>query len=427
MKNSKRVVTVVILVMLLCLLLFLLYWMDNRDKEKDDVKEVIDNRPIVKLDLDEVKSAYRENAIVRDGASIYIKDGNKYVSRAIIRGNIEVSLDNSYEIVDEYFKLVNSDYYVLYKDIKGIDMVSSKGEEYKNYHNYIPYNENIVLGENAKMYVDNDNYYEVSGGSYPIIIKDSDYFGMEFNNRLVYVNKSDVKEIEESINTESEYATGIGVLNYHYVVSATNEGGELTECKQSICITDTMFDSHVKYLKDNNYYGATMRDLELFIDGKIQLPKKSVVLTFDDGWYVARTIGILNKYEFMGTLFLIGSLASPSDYNSTYLEVHSHSWNMHKIGDCPKEVGRGGILCLNEETILEDLKKSRESLNNTPYFCYPFYDYNERAINILKKAGFRMALAGGEKKVKVGQDKFRVPRYVIAKSTTMDKFISYVS
>lgn len=425
MKKSNKRIVIVILIMLLCLFMFILYWMNTKDKE--DVKEVIDNRPIVKLDLEEVKNAYSEYARLRDGASIMIKDGDKYTINIRVHGNIDVSLDNEYEIVDEYFKLVNSDYYVKYSDIEKIEGLGNIEGEYKNYHNYIPYNESIVLGDKAKLFVDSDNYYEVSGGSYPIIVKDSDYYGIEFNNSLVYVNSSDVSDIEKSTNTDSEYTTGIGVLNYHYVVSAANEGGELTECKQTICITDTMFDSHVKYLKDNGYYGATMRDLELFIDGKIQLPKKSVVLTFDDGWHVARTIGILNKYEFMGTLFLIGSLASPNDYVSPYLEVHSHSWNMHKIGDCSKEVGRGGILCLSEETILEDLKRSRESLNNTPYFCYPFYDYNERAINLLKKAGFSMALAGGERKVSVGQDKFRVPRYVIVKSTTMDDFISYVS
>ena len=190
-----------------------------------------------------------------------------------------------------------------------------------------------------------------------------------------------------------------------------------------------MFDSHVKYLKDNGYYAVSMRDLELFIDGKVQLPEKSVSLTFDDGWYVARTIRILEKYQMLGTLFLIGSLASPNDYVSEYLEVHSHTWDMHKLGDCPSSVGRGGILCLDENTVLEDLKKSRESLNNTTYFCYPFYDYNDRAIELLKKAGFTMAFAGELKDstVRVGQDKFKIPRYVIVNSTTMNQFIQYVS
>ena len=80
---------------------------------------------------------------------------------------------------------------------------------------------------------------------------------------------------------------------------------------------------------------------------------------------MARSITILEKYQMLGTLFLIGSLSSPDAYRSNYLEIHSHTWDMHTLGQCPSSVGRGGILCLDEDKILEDLKKSRESLNNT--------------------------------------------------------------
>ena len=100
-----------------------------------------------------------------------------------------------------------------------------------------------------------------------------------------------------------------------------------------------------------------------------------------------------------GTLYLIGSLASPSDYSSNYLEIHSHTWDMHTPGVCEGSHG-GGLLCLDEQTILDDLKKSRESLNNTDILCYPFYEYNARTIELVKKAGFKMALGGGYRKAK---------------------------
>ena len=96
--------------------------------------------------------------------------------------------------------------------------------------------------------------------------------------------------------------------------------------------------------------------------------------------------------------------------------------------DCPNSKFRGGITCFDEETILNDLKQSRESLNNSTYLCYPFYDYSNMAIELLKKAGFTMAFAGWNgTSVKVGQDKFRIPRYVIYSNTSMDTFISYVN
>ena len=66
-----------------------------------------------------------------------------------------------------------------------------------------------------------------------LIINDDDRYGIEFNNSLVYVNKSDVESTIE-VDSSSEYAESVGVLNYHYTVSSSNENGELDECQQDI-------------------------------------------------------------------------------------------------------------------------------------------------------------------------------------------------
>ena len=398
----------------------------NADSEKIATKE--EN----KIDLDEVKDNYHDFVSLRDGASLWLKNEQDYQEISVVHGEIEVTLDSAYEVIDEYFKLLNSEYYVKYNEVSGIEELTPKSGEYKYYQNYIVYNESVVLRAGAKLYVDDSNYYEVDGGSYPIIVKDTERYGFEYNNGLVYVNSEDVESVIENVNTDKGYTDAIAVLNYHYTVSATNENGELYECKGGLCLKDTAFDSQIKYLKDNGYYAVSMRDLELFIDGKIQLPEKSVSITIDDGWYVARSIIVLERYQMLGTLFLIGNLASPDAYRSNYLEVHSHTWDMHGLltgDDCPSSGFRGGITCFDSEKILEDLKKSRESLNNTTYFCYPFYDYNTRAIELLKQAGFTMAFAGtlGDGMVHVGTNKYLVPRYVIMNYTTMDQFISYVS
>lgn len=420
--SKKKIVYIIILTMILFVLFFLLWY------QKTDKYAIVKARSY-KFNINLVKDRYHDFVSAVDQAIIYEKDDDEYRAVASIHGEIELRLDPNYEIVDEYYKILDSDYYVSYQMVRKIDKLTEVREEYKYYSHYVAFNESIVLKDKAKLYVNVDSYYEVLGGIYPIIVKDNDRYGIEYNHGLVYVNKEDVSEIVEADNTSDEVANGVGVLNYHYTVSSSNENGELDECRQSICITDTMFDSHIDYLKENGYYGASIRDLELFIDGKVRLPKKSVVITIDDGWYVSRSINILEKYQMLGSLFLIGSLASPLDYQSDYLEVHSHSWNMHTLGQCPSSVGRGGILCLDEQTILDDLRKSRESLDDTTYFCYPFYDYNDRAIRLLKEAGFTMAFAGeiGDSIVRFGQNKFKIPRYVITNYTTMNDFIRYVS
>lgn len=406
----------------------------NEDKISSIDKTFLDENEIPKIDIELVKSKYSDFVKLKSGSNLYVYIDNEYKIASTINGEIEIKLDKSYEIVNEYFKVSDSNYYVKYTDFYSIGSLSNIKGEYKYYKNYIVYNENVLLNNNSKLFIDdsNNNYFIVNSGSYPIIIKDDNRYGIEYANRLVYVNKEDVTEIIENKNTENSYTNGISVLNYHYTVSSKNENGELNECKQSICGTDKQLDEQMNYLSRNNYYAVSLRDLELFIEGKIKLPKKSVCLTFDDGWYMTRAIDILEKYQMLGTLFLIGNLANKNDYKSEYLEIHSHTWNMHGLkngDDCINSNTRGGITCFDRNTILDDLKKSRESLDNTTYFCYPFYDYNEKAINLLKEAGFTMAFSGSttNNKVRVGQDKYRIPRYVMYNYTTLNTFISYVN
>ena len=92
---------------------------------------------------------------------------------------------------------------------------------------------------------------------------------------------------------------------------------------------------------------------------------------------------------------------------------------MHTTGVCPTGQG-GGINCLPENEILNDLKLSRETLNNTKAFCFPFYEYSDYSINLVKEAGFEMAFIGGSTKIKKGIDPYKIPRYPILSSFGVD-------
>jgi len=117
-------------------------------------------------------------------------------------------------------------------------------------------------------------------------------------------------------------------------------------------------------------------------------------------------------------------------YKTEYIELHSHSHNLHNGGKCPG--GQGGeIKCLDKNTLLNDLKQSRELLNNTTAFCYPFYEYNTYSENILKEAGFTMAFIGeietyyGYKLAEVNGDKMKIPRFVMFNYTTLNDLKNY--
>lgn len=413
----KKLAIICISIIIICITLVIVLPNDKKNADENIKKEEKKEEVII-----DYKVNYNQFVKVNKDSSIY--DESKKKVGNISNGTI-IELDSEYEIVDEYYKIKDTNYYINYLDVNPTQSEIFDNNPYKTYKNYIVYNENIITNNSYKIYLSDNTYLELNKeDNYPIIIKDDDRYGIEFNNHLAYINKSDVKEVVGNNNTDLNHTNAVAVLNYHFTIDKNSDEGR--ECLQSICMDQTQVEEEIKYLSDNNFYATTMEDFYLFVTGKIQLPEKSVLITIDDGWYVSRMRTILEKYQMMGTLFLIGWLASPDDYKSDYIEIHSHTWDMHTPGVCNGSHG-GGILCLDENKVLEDLKKSRESLNNTEFFCYPFYEYNTRAIDLLKQAGFKMAFAGGGRKAKVGDDLYIIPRFPLSNSTSINTFINYVN
>jgi peptidoglycan/xylan/chitin deacetylase (PgdA/CDA1 family) len=262
----------------------------------------------------------------------------------------------------------------------------------------------------------------------PVIINYGTSFGVEFNDRLLFIKSEDVETTRDNSNTSVNNTSGIAVLNYHFFYDSTNSD-EVKDCNQILCVSIDSFRKHLDYIKNNNFFTPTMREFEQYVDGSIKLPK-SVLITIDDGWRSEQGIKAITEYGLNATLFLMTKYYDPASFKTEYVEVHSHGHDLHNAGVCPGGQG-GGIKCLNKEVLLDDLRNTREKLNNTTYFCYPFYEYNNYSIEVLKEAGFTMAFAGykegGHPKAYPGIDKFRIPRYPIYDSTTLDEFIDMIN
>ena len=386
------------------------YEKNNMLKEKDIFKKIT--------------SHYNEYVKTNDEVKIYDKNSNEI---GLIGKGVELGLDEiEINSGTKYFKIKDFDdeYYVKYQDVDKIDALTLYSSRYKS---YILFNENIVTNDKTSFYDENNNLVYTFNKSFDlsIIIKDDNRYGIEFNNRLLYVKKDDIKETKENNNTELKNSTGVPVLNYHFAYEDDDN-----TCNQVICHSASQLKEHFSYIKDNNFFTPTMKELEMYIDKKLQLPQKSVVITFDDGWKADVARKYVDEYEINATLFLITSWYNKEQFESEYFEVHSHGDNIHNGGLCSG--GQGGeIKCMDHDKLLTDLKTSREKLDGSTVFCYPFYEYNDYSIKVLKEAGFTMAFAGeyagGKIKVTPGIDKFRLPRWIIVNYTTKKQFISYVN
>src|SRR5690606_18803891 len=80
-----------------------------------------------------------------------------------------------------------------------------------------------------------------------------------------------------------EFATTaerIPVLMYHAVLPAADNPNP----NNASIINLEAFEAQMGYLHEEGYYTASLAELEQFVHGRLVLPEKTVVITFDDGY-----------------------------------------------------------------------------------------------------------------------------------------------
>ena len=409
--KKKFIIFISIFLVLVCILVTLLYL--NHDKEVKKIKEQ------ERLEyIESIKNSYSKYVITNKETTLY-DSNNKEIGK--INKDVKISLKDK-EIRDEnddYFELELFDgYYIYFKDVEQIDSLDEKDTYYKN---YIVFNENCKTNGKTTFYDSNFNYlYQVSDSvNLPIYIKEDEYYGVEFNDGIVYLKKDEV-EVVESNNTDLKNAKSIPVLLYHFF-HTHNRFEDMTTV---ISMRTDKFESQLKYLTDNDFMTLKMKDLELYLKGKVRIRENSVVLTIDDGNDTVYSLAypIIEKYKVNATVFAITSWnANVMDNETNYVEIHSHTDDMHQTGKCSG--GQGGLFkCIDYEKGLEDLKKSREILNGSTYLAYPFGEYTDNSIKMLKDAGFTMAFTTNYGNAKVGDDLYLIPRIYIYNEYSLDTF-----
>ena len=257
--------------------------------------------------------------------------------------------------------------------------------------------------------------------------KDEEYNLYNIRNNTLkedFIKMVGGEEVEERVIKKSiSNGQGIAVLNYHFFYDPSEY------CGENICLDTRKFRQQLDYLKENGYKTLTIDEFTKWMYNEITLPEKSVLITIDDGAMGTSAINgnklipILEEYKMHATLFLITAWWDKSNYSSPYLDVESHGDDIHITGSC----GKAKIHCLSKEELKLDFQNSIDKLGTKTAFCFPFYAYNDTAVEAIKELGFRVAFIGGNRKAKQTDNKFLIPRYPIYDSTTIEQFISKVS
>jgi peptidoglycan/xylan/chitin deacetylase (PgdA/CDA1 family) len=210
----------------------------------------------------------------------------------------------------------------------------------------------------------------------------------------------------------------IPVLMYHSVGDIP--GNELI-------ISPVLLRQEMQWLKDNGYTTLTLKELYSFFENNNPVPKKSVVLTFDDGYKDNYTnmYPILKEFGFKATIFVITNTV---DKNSNYLtsdqlkeldangiDIESHTSNHDKLGTLTYE---------RQVETLKDSKMFLEKLLNkkVDYIAYPEGSYNNSTPKAAEKAGYTMGLTTDGRWAKKKDGIFKLERVYISATFDINTF-----
>ena len=243
----------------------------------------------------------------------------------------------------------------------------------------------------------------------------------------------------EAYYDKSKYAQKVPVLAYHAVISSQEEANS------SLIIVESAFDEQMKYLHDNGYKTLTLDEFRQWYLGKKELPKKAVLITFDDGDYGVYHFAypIIKKYNQAATSFIIGHHVGETtdDYVADITQNHyigwdviqkvrkeypkfefeSHTYDMHQ-----RVNGKVPAKGFTYEQIVEDTKANDRF--GFSYLAYPWGTHTEKMQKALKDCGYKMAFAYRPFYYATrNNDPFAIDRIKIRGAIPLEKFIRIVS
>ncbi len=223
-----------------------------------------------------------------------------------------------------------------------------------------------------------------------------------------------LKEMQASAEMSDADEIQLPIIMYHAIL-------EDNKLSSKYIVSPGLFEEDLAYIRKKGYTPVFMKDVIAFTEGRGRLPKKPIVITFDDGYYnnYYYAYPLLQKYNMKAVISIVGKMSDEftgsGDRNlnyahltwndvldmhlSGYWEIQNHSYNCHTYDV------RNGVSQVSNESdedyrsfLTSDICRLQDKITYvtgvTPTtFTYPFGAFNENTDTILKEIGFKATLS----------------------------------
>lgn len=217
-------------------------------------------------------------------------------------------------------------------------------------------------------------------------------------------------------------ASRIPVLMYHRV------GDAHSDWERKYCVNPQGFAEHMQILARAGWHAVTIDNFFAWLDSSIELPEKSFLLTFDDGFLGVHehAAPVLTALGWPATVFLVSQLIGQRD---VWCETHNPSGATYPLMDAShiRELRTRGfsfhshtrshadLLMLDDSALHDQLAGARADLQTllgepVDYLAYPYGRYDDRVLRAAQAAGYRAAFSVQAGFNRRNIDRFRLRR-----------------
>lgn len=199
-------------------------------------------------------------------------------------------------------------------------------------------------------------------------------------------------------------------------------------------LTPQDFTAQMQVLKQGGYQAISCRQLADYLADAQDIPDKSVIISFDDGWksVLTKAKPILDQFGFKPVLFVnpvsVGGKSYLSWDNLKTLmqagyEIDSHTVTHPNLTQKAKSQTLKQVQEKAREEIEQSYRDIEEHVGQAPVaLAYPFGNYDQYVMQVTRDTGYRLGLSIDPGAVDHQSDPWTLPRKMIVNGTSLKTF-----
>jgi peptidoglycan/xylan/chitin deacetylase (PgdA/CDA1 family) len=186
----------------------------------------------------------------------------------------------------------------------------------------------------------------------------------------------------------------VPILVYHSVMP--HHPGQTTE-QRVLSVDDSVFVAQMRYLVDGGYHVVSLAALVDALEGRdtLPLPKRAVVITFDDGWenQYRHAFPILRRFGLTATFFVFTTPIGTDTKLMTWEQLRELQAAGMTIGSHTRThpVLPDYHSALHNEVVMSRADIEQHLGRAPDFFAYPFGAWDAQSAASARTAGYRAA------------------------------------